>query len=146
MLLINFMDVLKLINGNCWYISWPRVIWITCYKAAHPTLCCTRYILLLLKRVNCVNHEIRPNRPNGPVGESKTSTSTCPTKVGPILSHGPPAGTKAQTCPSRFKKLVLQAGEACSASLRGLFSRSGWLPQQVCEACSTRKGGKTSLL
>ena len=100
----------------------------------------------ILKRVNCVNREIRPNRPNGPVGGSRTSTSTCPTKVGPILSHGPPVGTKAQTCPSRFKKLVLQAREACSASLRGLFSKSGWLPQQVCEACSARKGGKTSLL
>ena len=99
--------------------------------------------LMKLKRVNC---EIRPNRPNGPIGESRMSTSTCPTKVGPILSHGPPVGTKAQTCPSRFKKLVLQAKEACPASLRGLFSRSGWLAQQVCEACSARKGGKTSLL
>ena len=99
-----------------------------------------------LKRVNCVNCEIRPNRPNGPVGESRTSTSTCPKKVGPILSHGPPVRTKAQTCSSRFKKPVLQAREACPASLRGLFSRSEWLPQQVCEACSTRKGGKTSLL
>ena len=100
----------------------------------------------ILKRVNCVNCEIRPNRPNGPVGKPRTSTSTCPTKLGPILSHGPPVRTMAQTCPSRFKKLVLQAREACPASLRGLFSRSGWLPQQVCEACSTRKGGKTSLL
>ena len=79
----------------------------------------------ILKRVNCVNCEIRPNRPNGPVGESRTSTFTCPTKVGPILSHGPPVRTKAQTCPSRFKKLALQAREACPASLRGLFSRSG---------------------
>ena len=76
----------------------------------------------LLKRVNCVNCEIRPN---GPVGEPRTSTSTCPTKVGPILSHGPPVRTKAQTCPSRFKKLVLQAREAGPASLRGLFSMSG---------------------
>ena len=92
-----------------------------------------------MKRVNCVNHEIRPNRPNGPVGESSTSTSTCPTKVGPILSHGPPVGTKAQTCPSRFKKLVQQAKEACSAGLGGFLSKFG-------EACSTRKGGKTSLL
>ena len=80
---------------------------------------------LQLKRVNCVNCEIRPNRPNGPVGKPRTSTSTCPTKLGPILSHGPPVRTKAQTCPSRFKKLVLQAREACPASLRGLFSRSG---------------------
>ena len=101
---------------------------------------------LKLKRINCVNCEIRPNRPNGPIDESKTSTSTCPTKVEPILSHGPPVGTKAQTCPSRFKKLVLQAREACPASRRGLLSRSGWLPQQVCGACSARKGGKTSLL
>ena len=97
----------------------------------------------ILKRVNC---EIRPDRPNGPIGESKMPTSTCPTKVGPILSHGSPVGTKAQTCPSRFKKLVLQARETCPASLRGLFSRSEWLAQQVCEACSARKGGKTSLL
>ena len=99
-----------------------------------------------LKRVNC---EIRPDRPNGPIGpigESKIPASTCPTKVGPILSHGPLVGTKAQTCPSRFKKLVLQAWEACPASLRGLFSRSERLAQQVCEACSTRKGGRTSLL
>ena len=79
---------------------------------------------LQVKRVNCINCEIRPNRPNGPIGESRTSTPTCPTKVGPILSHGPPVGTKAQTCSSRFKKLVLQAREACPASLRGLFSRS----------------------
>ena len=104
------------------------------------------YVCMYVKRVNCVKCEIRANRPNGPIGESRTSISTCPTKVGPILSHGPPVGTKAQTCPSRFKKLVLQAREACPASLRGLFSRSGWLPQQVCEACSARKGGKTSLL
>ena len=96
-----------------------------------------------LKRINC---EIRPNRPNGPIGESRTSTCTGPTKVGPILSHGPPVGAKAQTCPSRFKKLVLQAREACPASLRGLFSRSGWLAQQVCEACSARRGGRVSLL
>ena len=101
---------------------------------------------LFLMRVNCINCEIRPNRPNGPIGESRTSTPTWPTKVGPILSHGPPVGTKVQTCPSRFRKLVLQAREACPASLRGLFSRSGWFPQQVCEACSARKGGKTSLL
>ena len=96
-----------------------------------------------MKRVNC---EIRPNSPNGPIGESKMPTSTCPTKVGPILSHGPPVETKAQTCPPRFKKLVLQAGEACPTSLRGLFSRSEWLAQQVCEACPARKGGRTSLL
>ena len=97
----------------------------------------------MLKRVNC---EIRPDRPNGPIGESKMPASTCPTKVGLILSHGPPVGAKAQTCPSRFQKLVLQAREACLASLRGLFSRSEWLAQQVCEACSARKGGRTSLL
>ena len=96
----------------------------------HQSLCWASGIWCV-KRINCVNHEIRPNRPNGPVGESSTSTSTCPTKVGPILSHGLPVGTKARTCPSRFKKLVLQAKEACPASLGGLFSRSGWLPQQV---------------
>ena len=39
-------------------------------------------LLSKLKRVNC---EIRPGRPNGPIGESKMPTSTCPTKVGPIL-------------------------------------------------------------
>ena len=91
-----------------------------------------------LKRVNC---EIRPGRPNRPIGESKVPTSTHPKKVGPILSHGPPVRTKAQTCPSRFKKLVLQAREACPASLRGLFSRSGRLAQQVWEACSASLGG-----
>ena len=93
-----------------------------------------------------VNYELKPGRPNGPIGESKVPTYTRPKKVGPILSHGPPVGTKAQTCPSRFRKLVLQAREACLASLRGLFSRSEWLAQQVCEACSARKGGRTSLL
>ena len=98
---------------------------------------------LLLKRVNC---EIRPGRPNGPLGEPKMPTSTRSKKVGPILSHGPPARAKAQTCPSRFKKLVLQAWEACPASLRSLLSRSERLAQQVCEACSARKGGRTSLL
>ena len=92
------------------------------------------------------NCEIRPGRPNGPISESKMPTSTCPTKVGPILLHGPPVRTKAQTCPTRFKKLVLQAREACPASLRGLFSRSEWLTQQVCEACSARRGGRASLL
>ena len=97
----------------------------------------------LVKRINC---EIRPNRPNRPIGESRISTCTCPTKVGPILLHGPPVETKAQTCPPRFEKLVLQARKACPASLKGLFSRPGWLAQQVCEACSARKGGKTSLL
>ena len=71
-----------------------------------------------------MNCEIRPNRPNGPVGESKMPTSTRPKKVGPILSHGPPVRTKAQTCPSRFKRLVLQVREACPASLRGLLSKS----------------------
>ena len=96
-----------------------------------------------VKRVNC---EIRPGRSNGPIGESKIPTSTRPKKVGPILLHGPPVRTKAQTCPSRFKKLVLQAREACPASLRGLFSRSERLAQQVWEACSARKGGRTSLL
>ena len=84
-----------------------------------------------MKRVNC---ELRPGRPNGPIGESKMPTSTRPKKVGPILSHGPPARTKAQTCPSRFKKLVLQAREACPASLRGLFSRSERLALQGKEA------------
>ena len=73
-----------------------------------------------MKRVNC---EIRPGRPNGSIGESKMPTSTRPKKVGPILSHGPLVRTKAQTCPSRFKKLVLQAWEACPASLRGLLSK-----------------------
>ena len=97
----------------------------------------------LLKRVN---YELKPGRPNGPIGEPKMPTSTCPKKVGPILSHGPPVGTKAQTCPSRFKKLVLQAWEACPASLRDLLSRSERLAQQVCEACSARKGGRTSPL
>ena len=100
-------------------------------------------LLYMLKRVNC---EIRPGMSNGPIGESKVPTSTRPKKVGPILSHGPPVRTKAQTCPSRFKKLVLQAREACPASLRGLFSRSERLAQQVCEACSARKGGRISLL
>ena len=99
--------------------------------------------IALLKRVNC---ERRPGMSNGPIGESKMPTSTRPKKVGPTLSHGPPVRTKAQTCPSRFKKLVLQAREACPASLRGLFSRSERLAQQVCEACSARKGGRTSLL
>ena len=61
-------------------------------------------------------------------------TYTHPKKVGPILSHGPPVRTKAQTCPSRFKKLVLQAREACPASLRGLFSRSERLALQGKEA------------
>ena len=74
----------------------------------------------IVKRVNC---EIRPGRPNGPIGEFKMPTSTRPKKVGPILSHGPPVRTKAQTCPSRFKKLVLQAREACSAGLSGLLSK-----------------------
>ena len=96
-----------------------------------------------MKRVNC---EIRPGGPNGPLGEPKMPTSTRPKKVGPVLSHGPPVRAKAQTCPSRFKKLVLQAWEACPASLRGLLSRSERLAQQVCEACSARKGGRTSLL
>ena len=97
----------------------------------------------LVKRVNC---EIRPGRPNGPIGESKMPPYTRPKKVGPILSHGPPVRTKAQTCPSRFKKLVLQAWEACPASLRDLLSRSERLAQQVCEACSARKGGRISPL
>ena len=101
------------------------------------------FIFYVVKRVNC---EIRPGRPNGPIGESKMPTSTRPKKIGPILSHGPPVRTKAQTCQSRFKKLVLQAREACPASLRGLFSRSKRLAHQVCEACSARKGGRTSLL
>ena len=93
---------------------------------------------LEVKRVNC---EIRPGRPNGPIGESKMPTSTRPKKVGPILSHGPPVRTKTQTCPSRFKRLVLQAREACPTSLRGLFSRSERLAQQVCEACSASLWG-----
>ena len=76
---------------------------------------------LQLKRAN---YEIRPGRPNGPLGEPKMPTSTRPKKVGPILSHGPPVRAKAQTYPSRFKKLVLQAWEAYPASLRGLLSRS----------------------
>ena len=101
------------------------------------------WIFWALKRVNC---EIRPGRPNGPIGESKMPTSTRPKKVGPILSHEPPVRTKAQTCPSRFKRLVLQAREVCPASLRGLFNKSVRLAQQVCEACSARKGGRTSLL
>ena len=92
-----------------------------------------------LKRVNC---EIRPGRPNGPIGKPNMPTSTCPKKVGPILSHGPPVRTKAQTCPSRFKKLVLQAWEACPASLReacssglrGLLSKSVRLALQGKEA------------
>ena len=79
-----------------------------------------------LKRVKC---EIRPGRPNGPIGEPNMPISTRPKKVGPILSHGPPVRTKAQTCPSRFKKLVMQAWEACSASLRDLLSRSERLAQ-----------------
>ena len=98
---------------------------------------------LILKRVN---YELKPGRPNGPIDESRMPTYTRPKKVGPILSHGPPVRTKAQTCPSHFKKLVLQAREACPASLRGLFNRSERLAQQVCEACSARKGGRTSLL
>ena len=77
-----------------------------------------------------VNYEIRPGRPNGPLGESKMPTSTRPKKVGPILSHGPPVRTKAQTWLSHFKRLVLQAWEACPASLRGLLSRSERLAQQ----------------
>ena len=84
-----------------------------------------------MKRVNC---EIRPGRPNGPLGEPKMPTSTRPKKVGPILSHGPSARAKVQTCPSRFKKLVLQAWEACPASLRGLFSKSVRLALQGKEA------------
>ena len=90
----------------------------------------------ILKRVNC---ELRPGRSNGPIGESKTPTFTRPKKVGPILSHGPPIRTKAQTCPSRFK-------ETCSTSQGGLSSKPERLAQQVCEACSARKGGRTSLL
>ena len=101
------------------------------------------YTNYIMKRVN---YELKPGRPNGPIGESKMPTYTRPKKVGPILSHGPPVRTKAQTCPSRFRKLVLQARKACPASLRGLFSRSERLAQQVCEACSARKGGRTSLL
>ena len=77
-----------------------------------------------------VNYELKPGRPNGPIGESKTPTYTRPKKVGPILSHGPPVRTKAQTCPSRFKKLVLQAWKACPASLRDLLSRSERLALQ----------------
>ena len=88
-------------------------------------------IIFFLKRVNC---EIRPGRPNGPIGESKMPTSTCPKKVGPILSHGPPVRTKAQTCPPRFKRLVRQAREACPASLRGLLSKSVRLALQGKEA------------
>ena len=88
-------------------------------------------VFLTVKRVN---YEIRPNRPNGPIGESRTST--CPTKLGLILSHGPPVGTKAQTCPSRFKKLVLQARETCPTSLRGLSNKPERLVQQVWVACS----------
>ena len=106
--------------------------------------------LVILKLLTCwvkrANYEVRPSRPNGPLGEPKMPTSTRPKKVGPILSHGPPVRAKAQTCPSRLKKLVLQAWEACPASLRGLLSRSKRLAQQVCEACSARKGGRTSLL
>ena len=101
------------------------------------------FVGFYVKRVNC---EIRPGRSNGPIGKPNMPTSTRPKKVGPILSHGPPVRTKAQTCPSRFKKLVLQAWEACPASLRDLLSRSERLAQQVCEACSARKGGRTSLL
>ena len=81
-----------------------------------------------VKRVNC---EIRPGRPNGPLDEPKMPTSTRPKKVRPILSHRPPVRAKAQTCPSRFKKLVLQAWEACPASLRGLLSKPERLAQQV---------------
>ena len=83
-------------------------------------------LLYMLKRVNC---EIRPGMSNGPIGESKVPTSTRPKKVGPILSHGPPVRAKAQTCPSHFRKLVLQAWEACPTSLRGLLSRSERLAQ-----------------
>ena len=82
-------------------------------------------------RANC---ELKPGRPNGPIGESKMPTYTRPKKVGSILSHGPPVRTKAQTCPSRFKKLVLQAREACPASLRGLLSKSVRLALQGKEA------------
>ena len=84
-----------------------------------------------MKRVKC---EIRPGRPNGPIGEPNMPISTRPKKVGPILSHRPPVRTKAQTCPSRFKKLVLQAWEACPASLRDLLSRSERLALQGKEA------------
>ena len=86
---------------------------------------------LSLKRVNC---EIRPGMSNGPIGGSKMPTYTRPKKVGPILSHGPPVRAKAQTCPSRFKKLVLQAWEDCPASLRGLLSKSVRLALQENEA------------
>ena len=86
------------------------------------------FVLLYLKRVKC---EIRPGRPNGPIGEPNKPISTRPKRVEPILSRGPPDRTKAQTCPSRFKKLVLQAWEACPASLRDLLSRSERLAQQV---------------
>ena len=84
-----------------------------------------------VKRVNC---EIRPGMSNGPIGESKMPTYTRPKKVGPILSHGPPVRTKAQTCPSRFKKLVLQVRKTCPASLRGLLSKSVRLALQGNEA------------
>ena len=59
-------------------------------------------------RMKRVNYELKPGRPNGPIGESKMPTYTRPKKVGPILSHGPPVGTKAQTCPPRLRKLALQ--------------------------------------
>ena len=91
-----------------------------------------------VKRVNC---EIRPGRPNGPLGGPKMPTSTRLKKVGPILSHGPPARAKVQTCPSRFKKLVLQAREACLASLGGLSSKPERLAQQVWVASSASLRG-----
>ena len=43
----------------------------------------------LLKRVKC---EIRPGKPNGPIGEPNRPISTRPKKVEPILSRGPLTG------------------------------------------------------
>ena len=77
-----------------------------------------------LKRVKC---EIRPGRPNGPIGEPNMPISTRPKKVGPILSHGPPVRTKAQTCPD----LPITFQETCYASMGGLLSKPERLAQQV---------------
>ena len=91
-----------------------------------------------MKRVNC---EIRPNSPNGPIGESKMPTSTCPTKVGPILSHGPRSGRRPRLAHHVSRnlfykqgRLVQQAWEACSAGLNGLLSKFVRLALQGKEA------------